>query len=127
MMRFRSLVNHLFRAQFSTSKPESLTEVYTYPYNVNKEQNKPYLQQVERQLNSALTAEVNPIPRRKRRLYDRPKYDQNIQHYGAWRLFGNQRMVILGEESVPMAFKIMLVPKDVQHTFGVHHLPDYFF
>ena len=33
-------------------------------------------------------------------------------------------MVIFDELSVPMAFKVMLVPKDVRHAFGVSHIPD---
>lgn len=93
MIRVRQFARKV--ASFCTSKNHP--QIYTYPYNVNQEQQKSYLQQVQRQINTTLTAEVNPIPRRKRRLYDRPKYDENIEHFGAWRVFGDQKMILLGE------------------------------
>lgn len=35
-------------------------------------------------------------------------------------------MTILGEETIPMSFKIMLKPRDLVHTFGHQHIADVF-
>ena len=61
---------------------------YKYPYNINMEENIDYLKKVKRAEDLVENSEAQkPIPRRKRRIYDRPRIDRDISKYGVWRLF----------------------------------------
>lgn len=61
---------------------------YKYPYNINREEYANYLKKVEKaETVVAETLERNAVPRRKRRVYDRPKHDDDITNYSAWRVY----------------------------------------
>lgn len=70
---------HVFGAQFC---------IYKFPYNINREEHASYLKKVEKAEKSIEAAkQINLIPRRKRRVYDRPKHDLDTTNYVAWRLY----------------------------------------
>ena len=59
---------------------------YKVPYNINYEQHKPYLKKVAKAEKTVEEAsKVIAIPRRKRRIYDRPRFDLDITNYCAFR------------------------------------------
>lgn len=61
---------------------------YKVPYNINVEEQANYLKKVavsEKMLDD--NTKISSIPRRHRRIYDRPRIDKNIEGYGAWRVF----------------------------------------
>lgn len=114
MLRTRNLLR-LFTV---TKKP------YVYPYNINQEQHKQYIHKVQRELDIVNNPVPEQLPRRKRRIYDRPKFDTDLTDYGAWRTYGDDRFVKIAEYDYPVAFKVNLVPKWVRHAFGLGYEPE---
>lgn len=96
---------------------------YVYPYNINQEQHKLYIHKVQRELSLANNPVPEQIPRRKRRLYDRPKFDTDLTDYAAWRTFGDERFVKISEYGYPIAFKVNIAPRWLRHAFGQGYEP----
>jgi hypothetical protein len=68
--------------------------------------------------------EVNLVPRRKRRVYDRPKHDLDISDYVAWRIYDPEEMLFkFWSHGAPVAAKLTLQPKWLIHAFGMGLLP----
>lgn len=64
------------------------------------------------------------LPRRKRRVYDKPRYDFDITNYSAWRVYIREEM--LDKEwahGAVVANKLYLQPRWVIHAFGQGLLP----
>ena len=60
----------------------------TYPFNINQEEHANYLKKVqkaEKRLDEA--DKINSVPRRQRRVYDRPKHNLDLTNYTAWRVY----------------------------------------
>jgi len=57
------------------------------------------------------------LPRRKRRKYDRPKYDTDITNYGCWRIF-DRKMLKSSDNAAPVVCKISVAPALVKKVFG---------
>jgi hypothetical protein len=66
------------------------------------------------------------VPRRKRRVYDRPKHDTNIEQYAAWRVFASRIDRPDQYEQPKLAFKIKVCPQLLLKTVGVHSWPSRF-
>lgn len=67
---------------------------------------------------------ANLIPRRKRRVYDRPRHDTDIKDYVAWRLYDPQEMLYkFWAHGAPVVAKLQLQPKWVIHAFGMGLIP----
>eukprot|EP00331_Platyophrya_macrostoma_P018543 CAMPEP_0176466384 /NCGR_PEP_ID=MMETSP0127-20121128/37859_1 /TAXON_ID=938130 /ORGANISM="Platyophrya macrostoma, Strain WH" /LENGTH=319 /DNA_ID=CAMNT_0017859539 /DNA_START=60 /DNA_END=1019 /DNA_ORIENTATION=+ len=62
-----------------------------------------------------------PVPRRKRRIYDRPRFDTNIQNYDAWLNFDRQLPKYLRDSLIVR--KVNLAPAKVAFAFGTGSLP----
>lgn len=58
------------------------------------------------------------LPRRQRRIFDRPKYDLDITNYHAWRVYDRKLMKEKTHDLV-LSCKIKAAPKDVQKVFGI--------
>lgn len=64
------------------------------------------------------------IPRRQRRVYDKPKYDLDISNYSAWRIYESREMYYkFWAHGAPIAAKLYLQPKWVIHAFGMGLTP----
>lgn len=60
------------------------------------------------------------IPRRKRRVYDRPKHDLDISNYTGWRVYEPSEMLYkFWGHGAPVLAKLQLQPKWVIHAFGM--------
>lgn len=96
-----------------------------YPFNINREENATYLKKIDRAEKQIDEAELaKAVPRRKRRIYDRPKHDRDITHYGAWRVFEEEEWLHKhNEHSMRVVAKINLSPKWLVHAFGMGALP----
>lgn len=64
---------------------------FIHKFNYNFEENKKYTKNVKKALVSAAEKaklqSQNVVPRRKRKVYDRPLHDLNLEKYSAWRVF----------------------------------------
>lgn len=101
------------------------SEEFVYKYNYNFEQYPQYKKKVQ-EAKEVKEKRLNPefrIPRRKRRVYDRPKHDTNLENYTAWRTF-DRLLLKPNYLALNVACKIIASPKAVQHIFGVGHSPD---
>jgi hypothetical protein len=66
----------------------------------------------------------NLIPRRKRRVYDRPKHDLDTTNYTAWRLYEPDEMLYkFWGHGAPVVAKLQLQPRWIIHAFGAGLLP----
>ena len=100
-------------------KDQNKNEVYIHKQNYNQEQSKSYTLRLEQALArkkekdeiqvKILSGDVKIIPRRKRRIYDRPKHDLNIENYHVWRSW-DRVMIKSVPKSIKIACKIPLVP-----------------
>ena len=64
------------------------------------------------------------MPRRKRRVYDRPKHDTDLTGYAVWGLYDIEETDIkLYDHSMAVVGKIMLQPKWLVHALGQGILP----
>lgn len=97
---------------------------YVFPYNINQEQHKIYIKDVDRQLDIVNSPVPQQIPRRKRRVFERPKFNTDLTDYGVWRTYNDERFLKFSENDYPLAFKINLAPKWVKHVFGLGYKPD---
>lgn len=99
--------------------------IYKYPYNINQEEHADYLKRVgkaEKDLQALATN--SQLPRRKRRVYDRPKHDIDTTNYTAWRLYNPEEMMNkIWAHGATVVAKLQLQPKWVIHAFGVGLLP----
>ncbi len=99
---------------------------YKIPYNINYEQHRDYLKKVEKaQKTLEEAAKVSLVPRRKRRIYDRPKHDLDISDYTCFRENNPDNLFIklFGEHCTPVSCKISVQPKWLVHAFGRPSLP----
>lgn len=66
---------------------------YLHKFNYNFEENKAYTKKVKTALIASVETanreakKASALPRRKRRVYDRPLHDLNLEKYSAWRVF----------------------------------------
>lgn len=99
--------------------------IYKFPFNINQEQHANYLKKVSKaQKEVAQLQSTNLIPRRKRRVYDKPKHDLDISNYTAWRLYDPEEMLYKFQaHGAPVVAKLQLQPKWVIHAFGMGLLP----
>jgi hypothetical protein len=99
--------------------------IYKYPYNINQEEHANYLKRVGKAEKEILEIQQNnSVPRRKRRIYDRPKHDLDITNYTAWRLYDPEEMMYkFWGHGAPVVAKLQLQPKWVIHAFGMGLLP----
>jgi hypothetical protein len=99
--------------------------IYKYPYNINQEEHANYLKRVgkaEKEMKEI--AESSLLPRRKRRVYDRPKHDLDTSTYTAWRLYDPDEMMSkMWAHGATVVAKLQLQPKWVVHAFGMGLLP----
>lgn len=63
------------------------------------------------------------LPRRKRRIYDRPKFNTDLTNYAVWRTFENDVFGNFVDNGYPLAMKLMLSPKWLLHCFGEGFIP----
>lgn len=88
---------------------------YLHKFNYNFEENKAYTKKVKNALISSVQTEnreakkASVIPRRKRRVYDRPLHDLNLEKYSAWRVFDTPTP-ILNEYLGTVVTKIIVAP-----------------
>lgn len=99
--------------------------IYKYPYNINREEHANYLKKVNKaQQDIEKVNNANLIPRRKRRVYDRPRHDTDLTNYAAWRLYDPQEMLCkFWAHGAPVVAKLQLQPKWVIHAFGMGLTP----
>jgi hypothetical protein len=98
---------------------------YKYPYNINREENANYLKKVEKAEHLLEDAHRrSAIPRRQRRVYDKPKHDLDITNYVAWRIYEPEEMLFkFWAHGSTVDAKLYLQPKWVIHAFGIGLLP----
>lgn len=98
---------------------------YKYPFNINMEEHKDYLLKVEKAEQELAKNDLrNLVPRRRRRIYDKPKRDLDLTGYNAWRLLDNEDTFDKGwAHGAPVLSKLKLQPKWVIHAFGIGQLP----
>jgi len=66
----------------------------------------------------------NPIPRRRRRIYDRPRHDLDLSNYKAWRIYDQEEMLNkFWAHGAPVVAKLKIQPKWLIHTFGMGIIP----
>jgi hypothetical protein len=103
---------------------------YEHKVNYNFEQYRKYARDYKKALEIKQKAEDielkiktrELIPRRKRRIYNAPKYDTNIENYDAWRVY-DRELSRASEFSLPVACKVALAPKFVRLAFGEGSVP----
>lgn len=118
----------MFRLATKVLRPfcqQSKKPPYIHPYNVNVEQERDWLKKTEKEkaVQSAPASEL--LPRRKRHIYDREKFDTDISGFAAWRVYGDDRMFKLSQYDFPVVLKLMIAPKWLKHCFGEGYYPDY--
>jgi hypothetical protein len=122
----RSIFNYQAFASFSSDKGSSSQnkgingkEHYIHNVNYNFEQYKKYTRELNQALQESKAEEelevkinkegINKLPRRKRRIYDRPKHDLNIENYHVWRNF-DKPMMKIHPHGFPVVCKIPIAP-----------------
>lgn len=93
---------------------------YEHKINYNYEQNKKYTKdlkeviankKVEEEVELKIKSnELKIVPRRQRRVYSTPRFDDNISNYSAWRSL-DRELPKLQQHSLPVVCKIPLAPK----------------
>lgn len=64
------------------------------------------------------------MPRRQRRVYDRPKRDYDVTDYSAWRLLDSEDTFNkVWAHGARVLAKVQLQPKWLVHGFGIGQLP----
>ena len=97
---------------------------YEHKVNYNFEQYRKYSRDYKKALDIKQKADdielkiktKELIPRRKRRTYNAPKHDTNIENYGAWRVY-DRELTRAGEFALPVVCKIPLAPKFVRLVY----------
>ncbi|KRX05264.1 hypothetical protein PPERSA_00565 [Pseudocohnilembus persalinus] len=130
-IRLTSSVNNYFSSEnnnnnINNSENKSQnSEVYVHKVNYNMEQHKKYTNKVKASLKEKEDREIylkeadpiDLIPRRRRRKYDRPKYDLELTNYGAWRVFYGG-LIKNHQNGYPVVCKINIAPKIFKKVFG---------
>ncbi|EGR34622.1 hypothetical protein IMG5_005430, partial [Ichthyophthirius multifiliis] len=73
------------------------------------------IKEKEEKLKNANPREL--LPRRKRRIYDRPLFDLDISEFNAWRSYDNV-IYKVHKHAAPVVCKIPISPRLLQHAFG---------
>jgi hypothetical protein len=107
--------------------------LYQHNQNYNFEQFKEYTKSLNSVIaekqhieeTEKITSEADRLPRRRRRVYDRPKYDWDITNYNSWRTFEN---VInkSNDDSLPVVCKITAAPSLVIKVGNIRYIMDNF-
>lgn len=117
------------KAKRYVDPPIKKEEPYIHKVNYNFEEHTKYTKTLQEELAKKSKEEsdisqglIRKIPRRHRRIYDRPKYDLDITNYEAWRCF-DRPMLKNGDHSLPIVCKVIVAPKILRKVFGEGILP----
>eukprot|EP01016_Furgasonia_blochmanni_P053577 TRINITY_DN8681_c0_g1_i3.p1 TRINITY_DN8681_c0_g1~~TRINITY_DN8681_c0_g1_i3.p1 ORF type:complete len:467 (+),score=99.95 TRINITY_DN8681_c0_g1_i3:67-1467(+) len=112
--------------------PELKQPIEVMTTNYNKELHLTYAKKVQEALKrrqereilrqKVQSGEIKAVERRKRRIYDRPKYDIDISKYTAWRSF-EPAIDKAHQFSHPVVCRILLPPKHLKKIFGEGNIP----
>lgn len=100
-------------------------EEHVMKHNYNFEQY-PQYKKIIKEAKEIKEKRLNPesrLPRRKRRVYDRPKHDTSLENYTSWRSF-DRLFFKPNFNSLAVVCKIIAPPKAVKHIFGIGHPPE---
>lgn len=91
-------------------------------HNYNREEYPHYdrtIQMAQEQRDLIEELKINPVPpRRERRVYDRPRIDDNIENYDVFREFSDTFLTKEYPHELPVVCTIEVSPKDFIHCFG---------
>ncbi|EAS00387.1 hypothetical protein TTHERM_00220600 (macronuclear) [Tetrahymena thermophila SB210] len=101
-------------------------DIYIHKTSYNLEQFKSYTQNVEKALKDLNqekeklenSSPFDLLPRRKRRVYDRPLHDLDISNYECWRSY-DKMIFKTHKHAARVVCKINLSPRALKHAFGI--------